>query len=82
MVRTHPSTPDERAQLAATMLAHRGEYGLITQFSRVYRVSRPTLYAWRSQAERALQAAFSPPCAGTTTIPQLQRQVLALWIAR
>lgn len=81
MVRTHPSTPDERAQLAAAMLAHRGEYGLITQLSRESGVSRPTLYAWRSQAERALHLAFTPPCAAPTSISHLERQVLTVWIA-
>lgn len=81
MVRTHPRTPDQRAQLAAAMLAHRGEYGLITQLSRACGLSRPTLYAWRSQAERALEAAFTPPCAVPTTCPQLERQLLTLSIA-
>jgi len=54
MVRTHPSTPDERAQWTAYMLAHRGDYGVVTRLSRETGVSRPTLYAWRAQAARAV----------------------------
>jgi transposase-like protein len=81
MVRTHPSTPDERAQLAVAMLAHRGEYGIITRLSRTSGVSRPTLYAWRSQAECALKQAFTPPCSAPVITPQLSRQVLTVWIA-
>jgi hypothetical protein len=81
MVHTHPSTPEQRVQLVATMLAHRGEYGLITRLSRERGVSRPTLYAWRSHAERALEAAISPSCPAPPITPQLQRQVLTVWIS-
>src|SRR5262245_26769022 len=81
MVRTHPSTPEQRAQWTAYMLAHRGEYGLITRLSHTLGVSRPTLYAWRELAEDALQAAFSPSTAAVALTPLLERQVLTLWIA-
>src|SRR5688572_27047090 len=81
MVRTHPSTPEQRAQLATAMLTHRGEYGFITQLSREQGISRPTLYAWRRQAERALQAAFSPPASVPPITPHLARQVLTIWSA-
>jgi hypothetical protein len=63
------------------MLAHRGEYGLITHLSRANGVSRPTLYAWREQAERALEAAFTPSPPPVVVTPSLERQVLTLWIA-
>ncbi|MGA9224045.1 MAG: hypothetical protein WBZ57_22920, partial [Pseudomonas graminis] len=81
MVRTHPSTPAQRVQLAADMIAHRGEYGIITQLSRASGVSRPTLYAWRSQAERALDHLFAPPSLAPAITPQLSRQVLTVWSA-
>ena len=61
MVHSHPSTPDQRAQWTAYMLAHRGEYGLVTRLSREIGVSRPTLYAWRAQAQQALLQTFTPP---------------------
>lgn len=81
MVRTHPSTPQERAQWTAYMLAHRGEYGAITHLSRASGVSRPTLYAWRNVAEHALSAAFTPAAPPLALTPSVERQVLTLWVA-
>lgn len=34
MGQPHPSTPAQRAQWAAMLLAHPGEYGMVTQLSR------------------------------------------------
>jgi hypothetical protein len=81
MVRTHPSTPQERAQWTAYMLAHRGEYGAITHLSRASGVSRPTLYAWRNVAEHALSAANTPAAPPLALTPSVERQVLTLWVA-
>jgi transposase-like protein len=81
MVRTHPSTPEERAQWTAHMLAHQGEYGVITRLSRDSGVSRPTLYAWRQAAERALLQTFTPPTPPPPSCPSVERQVLTLWSA-
>jgi len=80
MVRSHPSTPAERAQWTAYMLAHQGEYGLITRLSREADVSRPTLYAWREQAQQALVQAFTPPLSVPPFPSQLARQILTAWI--
>src|SRR5262245_17684345 len=80
MGQTHPSTPAQRAQWAATMLAHQGEYGIVTQLSREHHVSRPTLYTWRDQAAHALATAFHPPTAPAIPTPTA-RHVLTLWIA-
>ncbi len=44
-----------------TLLAHAGEYGVVSALSRTLGVSRPTLYAWRAQTQEALQQAFAPP---------------------
>lgn len=79
MVRTHPSTPEMRAQWSAMLLAHQGEYGIVTRLSRQSGVSRQTLYAWRAQAERALRSAFSPP-APPLNPPNQDRQILTAWI--
>src|SRR5438105_11614884 len=80
MGRLHPSTPVERAQWTAYMLAHQSDYGIVSQLSRQHQVSRPTLYAWREQALAALLSAFSPP--STPALPALtERQVLTLWIS-
>jgi hypothetical protein len=61
------------------MLAHQGDYGIVTQLSHQHQVSRPTLYAWREIAEAALLDAFSPH--STTVLPPVtERQILTLWI--
>jgi transposase-like protein len=80
MVRTHPSTPQERAQWTAYMLAHQGEYGIVTHLSRAHAVSRPTLYAWRDQAQRALLHAFTPTAPRPIVTPALERQVLTVLV--
>lgn len=80
MGRTHPSTPEMRAQSAALLLAHQGEYGIVTRLSRIHHVSRPTLYAWREHARRAITAAFSPPSAHAPARSSA-RHILTLWIA-
>jgi hypothetical protein len=81
MGHAHPSTPAERAQWAAYMLAHHDEYGIVMQLSRQHQVSRPTLYAWRAHAERVLAAVFAAPPATERPAPISPRQVLTLWIA-
>lgn len=78
MVQTHPSTPEMRAQWSAMLLAHQGEYGIVTRLSRQIGVSRPTLYAWRAQAHQALRHSFSPPAPPPR--PNLERQILTAWI--
>lgn len=80
MVRTHPSTPEQRAQWTAYMLAHQGEYGIVTRLSRAQAVSRPTLYAWRNQAERALLHSFTPTAPVPIVTPALSRQVLTVLV--
>lgn len=43
MVQRHPSTPQQRAEGVATMIAHAGAYGVVTELSRALNVSRQTL---------------------------------------
>src|SRR5262245_39268126 len=81
MVQHHASTPEQRAQWAATMIAHRGQYGIVTRLSREAAVSRPTLYAWREQAERTLLDAFQPASPPPPPTAALERQVLSVWMA-
>jgi len=80
MVQHHPSTPEQRAQWTATMLAQPRKYGVIARLSRESGVSRPTLYAWRAQAEQALIETFTPSQPAPIT-PTLARQVLTIWSA-
>ncbi len=58
MAQAHPSTVTERIQLVSSMLAQRGEYGVVTALSAAAGVSRQSLYAWRAQAEAALTTAL------------------------
>lgn len=79
MGQAHRSTPEQRAQWAAIMLAHQGEYGIVSALSREHQVSRPTLYAWRDQASLALGAAFGPPALPATPAAS-PRHILTLWV--
>lgn len=80
MVRSHPSTPEQRAHWTAYMLAHQSEYGIITRLSREGAVSRPTLYAWRAQAQQALVRTFTPPAPAPPISADRARQILTAWI--
>jgi transposase-like protein len=80
MVRTHPSTPEERAQWASLMIAHTQTYGLVTRLSREIGVSRPTLYAWRQRAQQALREAFTPTLPPPPAASQLDRHVLTVLV--
>ena len=81
MGQSHPSTPEQRVQWASHMLAHPGEYGLVTQLSRTLGVSRPTLYAWKATAQQALAQAFcaTPPAPSLPTT--VERQIVTLLVA-
>jgi hypothetical protein len=80
MVQSHPSTPAERVQWTSYMLAHSGEYGLITRLSRTLGVSRPTLYAWKATAQQALAQAFRATPPATSVPPTLERQIVTLLV--
>ena len=81
MGHTHPSTPEQRVQWTTMLLAHQGEYGLVTRLSRDIGVSRPTLYAWREQAQQAMLQAFTPPTPAAPLPGQQARQILTAWIS-
>jgi hypothetical protein len=80
MARAHRSTPAERLQSVRHLLAHRGEYGVVTQVSRALGTSRQTLYAWLARGEQALAAAFPPTAPPARASPALERQILALLV--
>jgi len=62
------------------MLAHPGEYGLITQLSRTLNVSRPTLYAWKATAQQALEQAFHATPPATSVSTTTERQIVTLLV--
>ena len=80
MVRSHPSTPDQRAQWVGQMLAHAGDYGFVTQLSRTSGVSRQTLYTWADQGRQALEQLFTPTSPAPVLTPALERQILTLLV--
>jgi hypothetical protein len=80
MVHRHDSTATQRAQVVAQMIAHAGDYGILTQLSRQLGVSRQTLYSWTERGSQALEQAFLPvPAAPTVTIA-LERAILTLLV--
>jgi hypothetical protein len=80
MGQSHPSTPAQRVQSVSHMLAHPGEYGLVTQLSRALHVSRPTLYAWKATAQHALVQAFAARSPTSTPTIALERQIATLLV--
>ncbi len=71
MVLCNGIAPERRAQLAATLLANAGTYGVVTAMSHTEGVSRQTLYNWKAQGQHALTAAFGPALAVPTRLPSL-----------
>jgi len=62
------------------MLAHHGQYGVVTQLRRALGVSRPTLYAWKATAEQALAQAFVSPTPAPAPATPVERQILTLLV--
>jgi len=77
---THASTPRERMAWVSYVLAHAGEYGVVTALSRAARVSRQTLYAWAARGQAALEQAFQPPEATSGGDARLERDILTLLV--
>ena len=61
------------------MLAHAGEYGVVTALSRTVGVSRQTLYTWLACGQAALEQAFAPPAAAVADA-SLERDILTLLV--
>src|SRR5438477_3084085 len=72
MVHAHPSTPAQRAACASYLLAHEGEYGIVTALSRSMEISRQTLHTWKERGRQALERAFAPPAPAPTVPPGLR----------
>ena len=76
----HGSTAEHRAQVVSQMIAHAGEYGVVTALSRTHGVSRQTLYQWEAIGLAALEAAFTPTTPAPVRTPALERAVLTLLV--
>jgi len=55
MRHTHASTPSERVAWVGYLLAHAGEYGVVTALSRTVGVARQTLYTWAERGRAAVE---------------------------
>jgi hypothetical protein len=62
------------------MIAHAGEYGVVSALSRAAGVSRQSLYTWAATGRRALEAAFAPPAPALVVTPAVERAVLTLLV--
>jgi hypothetical protein len=80
MVQRHRTTPEQQLQWSAEMIAHAGEYGLVTRLARQSGLSRPTLYALKTRALQALHQTFAPPTPLVAPTVLLERQVLTLLV--
>lgn len=78
MIHAHSSTASQRVQWVSQLIAREGSYGVVSQMSRTYQVSRQTLYSWEAKGLRALEAAFTPQKAQAGMSPSLERAVLTL----
>jgi len=79
MRHTHASTPSERVAWVGYLLAHAGEYGVVTALSRTVGVSRQTLYTWAERGRAAVERACAPPVAAVADA-DLKRDILTLLV--
>jgi hypothetical protein len=79
MAQRHPTTPAQRTQAVVHLLAHAGDYGVVTALSHTLGVSRQTLYTWRAHAQQALEQVLGPPLP-SPAVPVLERQILTLLV--
>jgi hypothetical protein len=62
------------------MIAHAGDYGLVTHLSQHLGVSRQTLYTWAERATQALTQTFLPTPPASRITALLERQILTLLV--
>jgi hypothetical protein len=80
MVQRHNTSPAQRIEAVRQMIAHAGDYGVVTRLSHDLGVSRQTLYTWTERGLQALDQAFLPTPALPRHTPALERQVLTLLV--
>ena len=80
MGRRHASSPSERVQWVAELIAHDGEYRVVAPLSRAHGVSRQTLYTWKARGREALQTVFGEPPLVEEVLGSVERRVLSLLV--
>ena len=76
----HCSTVQQRSQLVSQLLADSRPYGLVSQLSRDYQVSRQTLYRWKAKVEEAIQETLRSDTTKSQRKVHIQRAVLILFV--
>jgi hypothetical protein len=76
MIHAHSSTVSQRVQWVSQFIAREGSYGVVSQMSRTYQVSRQTLSSWEAKGQRALEAVFTPPKAQAGMNPSVEEEAL------
>jgi transposase-like protein len=80
MIHRHSSPVTQRVQWVSQVIAWEGRYGMVSQMSRQYEVSRQTVYSWKAKGYSSLQAALEPSQPPTKSTVQLERAVLTLLV--
>lgn len=80
MGRKHPSTPAQQTQWVSQLLAHDGQYGIVSQTARESGLSRQTLYRWKAQARQALLDCFTRAPSNAQPSPDPTIQILSSFI--
>jgi hypothetical protein len=75
----HPSTPAQRVEIVVQLLAHEGEYGVVTRMARAVDASRQTVTKWRAEGRARLLGRDEPTSGERTT--GLTRSILTLLVA-
>jgi hypothetical protein len=71
----HSSTPQQRVRWVSELIAQSNKYGVVSQMSHSYGISRQTLYSLKARGQAALERELSPK---EQQIEQKQRQVQAI----
>lgn len=80
MMHIHSSTVSERVHWVSELIAGEASYGVVSQMSRKYEVSRQTLYSWKAKGHQALQEVLAPKQPQGEADMQLHRAVLTLLV--
>lgn len=80
MIHPHSSTVSQRVHWVSALIAGEGTYGVVSQLSRTYEVSRQSLYQWKAKGQGALQEALAPKKPQREANAQLPRAVLTLLV--
>jgi hypothetical protein len=79
MHQRHCSTADQHMHLASQMIAHQGDYGIVSNLSRKHNISRQSLYVWRDIGKRCMESVFCLKNRKAEQKASIARNVLTLF---